>query len=98
MKTSNPSKLAAIHVFYSNLYTAKLIDVNYLDKMLSYIHKQLSISNARSILYNITYDDTIEEFKRCPRKGNPGLDGLPSYEILHLVIAYPLCYSIVIAV
>ena len=96
MKTPNPSKLAAIHVFYSNLYTAKLIDVNYLDEMLSYIHKQLSISNAQSILYNITYDDIIEEFKRCPRKSNPGLDGLP-YEILHLVIACQLCYSIVIA-
>lgn len=91
------SKLAAIHTFYSDLYTAKRIDVNCLDEMLGHIHKQLSISEAQSILHEITYDDILEGSKRCPRKSSPGLDGLP-YEILHLVIAHPRCRSIATAV
>lgn len=71
MKTPNPSKLAAIHTFYSDLYTAKLIDVNCLDEILSHIHKQLSISDAQSIFYDVTHDDILEESKRCHRKSNP---------------------------
>lgn len=90
-------KLNATHTFYTDLYTAKPIDVNCLDTMLSHVHKKLAPSDAQSILSEISYDDVLEGSKRCPRKSSPGLDGLP-YEILHLVIAHPRCREIVVAV
>ena len=64
--------------------------------MLSHRNKQLSIGDSLPILHDITYDDVLEGSKPCPRKGNPGLNGL-SYEILHLAIAHPRCCSIVTA-
>lgn len=68
-----------------------------MERMLSYVQRQLSAKDVESIIAAITVDALLDVSKQCPRKSSPSLDGLP-YEILHQIISHPRCQHIALQV